>query len=193
MKKILIIGSITVAAALMILLFASVYQPKVNVAEIITPTPFETTPEPSPTPTPEIKILEDKNNESFLFLGFQSLLETMTTSQYDYIMQSTFDFFNSLYQSNIRSYPFEQYILQYEEILTTRFNFENNEEISVLFNTLNEIFVDETQSYLFVLDEASLEIGSKYFTYKVDLFMHSEKVASFDFTVNKKTSEINIK
>lgn len=193
MKKYLIIGSIAIAAALGILLFASFYNPKVKTtAGIITPTPFEATAAPTPSPTPKIEILEDRNDENYKFLGFSFLLDYMTTSQYNYTMLSTTEFFNSLYQSSVRHYPFEQYKIQYDDMLSTRFSFANDDKIRVPFDRFNEVFIGDTQEYLFILDKESLQANVTAYTYTIEFLINSEQSATFDFVVNKKSSVIQI-
>ena len=193
MKKFLIIGSITIAVALGVLFFASIYQPgSKSTAEIITPSPFKPTAEPTPSPTPEIKILESENDEQFLLLGFSPLLDVMTTTQYNYVMQSTWDFFNSLYQSGVRNYPFEQYRIQYTDLIYNKFNFEDDTELSAVFSKFQDVFAGGLQSYIFVFDETSLTVLENHYTYTVEFYVNSELKESFDFKVTKKTSEIKV-
>ena len=190
MKRILLLISIGIALALFVLFFATVYEPEISAASLITPEPSV---EPTPSPTPEIKILENETKNNFLFLDFHSLLDTLTTSQYTYVMISTREFFNSLYQTNIRSYAFNQYRTQYQDVLDEYFDFENDAEIKVPYEKFAEKFEGDSHEYLFILDNSSMETGSTEYNYTVDFYINDEKVESFYFTVNKETLKIKIK
>ncbi len=193
MKKFLIIGSIAVAAALGILIFASIYQPKAkNTAEILTPTPFQATAEPTPSPTPEIKILEEKSHEQFILLGFSDLLNVMTTTQYNYVMESTQEFLNSVYQSHVRNYPFEQFTLQYEDLLENRFNFADEGDIEEVFNSLIDAFEQGEQPYIFILESDTIQSQKDYFAYTVEFYINSGLSVTFDFEVSRNSAEIKI-
>ena len=190
MKRILLIISIGIALALFILIFASVYEPKISVASLITPEPSVA---PTPSPTPEIKILENETKNNFLFLDFHSLLDIVTTSQYNYIMLPTREYFNSVYQSNIRKYSFEQYKSQYQDLLGEDFDFANDAELKVPYERFSGVYKGDEHEYLFILDTTTIEVGSAEYKYAVDFYINKEKVESFYFVVNKETLIIKIK
>ncbi|MBN2879573.1 MAG: hypothetical protein JXN65_08075 [Clostridia bacterium] len=192
MKKFMIIGSITIAVALGILIFATVFNPKIKTAHIITPTPFVATPEPTPTATPEILVHEEESQGNFMYLGFYSLLDIMTTSQYNYIMISTTEFFNSVYQADIRNYTFDLYKSQYEEMLDARFDFADDAALHIPYDRFMTAFETPGGEYKFLLNESSItEEGNKY-KYTVVLYLNNEIFEEFYFVVDKKTSIIKI-
>jgi len=192
MKKFLIIGSITVAAALGILIFATVFQPNIKTAQIITPTPFEATPEPTPSPTPEIVVHEDESQGNFMYVGFYSLLDIMTTSQYNYIMISTTEFFNSVYQADIRNYTYDLYKTQYEEMLSFRFDFADDAALHIPFDKFMQVFEAPAGEYKFVLSESSITEDANNYIYTVVLYLNNEPFEEFYFSADKKTSIIKI-
>jgi len=192
MKKFLIIGSITVAVALGILIFATVFNPKIKTAQIITPTPYIATPEPTPSATPEIVVHEDESQGNFMYLGFYSLFDIITTSQYNYVMTSTTEFFNSIYQADIRNYTFDLYKTQYEEMLSSRFDFADDAALHVPFDKFTKAFETPVSEYKFLLDESSITEGGNNYKFTVALYLNNELFEEFYFSVDRKTSIIKI-
>ena len=192
MKKILLIGSLVIAAVLGILIFSAMYEPKVDTAYVVTPTPEVVTPEPTPSPTPEIEILEDTELENILYLEFYGLLSIMTTSQYNYVMYSTTEFYSAMFQANLRNYSFDHFKQKNDDLLYSRFSFANDDETMVPFNKFKEAFTDDDQEYKLIVDTASIEVGSSSYNFNTTLYENDVNIASFAFTVNKNSLEIKI-
>jgi len=193
MKRILIIISVGIAFTIGVLIFFSFYQPNIPIAGLVTPSPVAPTPEPTPSPTPEIKILEDDSSNKLIFLGFHSLLDVMTTSQYNYVMSSSTDFFNSLYQTRVRNYSFDQYKLQYDSMLSMRFSFNNDDQLAIPFDKFEDVYSSSILEYIFILDEESVAVTDTEYKFSVDLYIDDEIVERFDFTANKNTLNVKIK
>jgi hypothetical protein len=192
MKRILIIVSLGIAVAIGVLIFLSFYQPDMQVAGLVTPSPVAPTPEPTPSPTPEIKVLEDSRNDKLVFLEFHSLLDVMTTSQYNYVMSSVTDFFNSLHQTSVRNYSFDQYKLQYDNMLSMRFSFSNGDQLLIPFDKFKNVYSGDAEEFVFILDKVSITVTDTDYKFSADLYIEDEAAESFGFTVNKKTLRIKI-
>lgn len=192
MKRVLIIISVGIALTIGVLIFLGFYQPNVPVGILVTPSPEAPTPEPTPSPTPEIKILEDVDSSNFLYLEFHSLLDVMTTSQYNYVMSSSTDFFNSVYQTNVRNYSFDQYKLQYDNMLSMRFFYGNDDDLLIPFNKFQGIYSSDALEYIFILDQESITITDTQYKYSADLYVDKEIIERFDFIVKKNTLELKI-
>lgn len=187
MKRILLIISIGIALAIGVLIFFGFYRPSVPTAELVTPTPLPVTAEPTPSPTPEIQILENIKSNKLVFLDFHSLLDVMTTSQYNYVMSSSTDFFNSLLQTNVRNYSFDQYKFQYDKILSMRFSFSSNDQLMIPFDKFTAVYSNDVEKFVFVLDKESITVTDSQYKFSADLYIDDEVTERFDFTINKKT------
>lgn len=192
MKRILIIVSIGIAITIGVMIFLSFYQPNAPVAELVTPSPVPEAPEPTPSPTPEIQILENSQNNKLVFLDFHSLLNVMTTSQYNYVMSSSSDFFNSLLQTSVRNYTFDQYKFQYDNMLSMRFSFDSNENLMIPFDKFKAIYSSDAEEFVFILDTESLSATDSQYTFAASLYINNEIAETFDFTVNKNTLNLKI-
>ncbi|MEX1377796.1 MAG: hypothetical protein AB1Z23_10065 [Eubacteriales bacterium] len=149
--------------------------------------------EPTPSTTPKIEISEDDTQDTLIYLGFDALLDYLTSSQYNYTMISIQEFFNSLYQSNIRKYAFTQYKSINTNLLNEKCMFANDEETKVPFNMFAEIYAGNEAEYKFILDEETVEVADYNYRMNVDLYVSGEKAKSFLFIINKKTLQLKIK
>lgn len=192
MKRILLIISVGIALTIGIFIFLSIYRPSIPVAELVTPSPVPPTPEPTPSPTPEIKILEEHNSNKLIYLNFQSLLDVMTTSQYNYVMSSTTAFFNSLHQTSVRNYSFDQYKLQYDNMLSMRFAYSSNDQLLIPFDKFQAAYSSDASEFIFIMDNQSISLTDTAYKFSADLYVNDEVTQRFDFTVNKSTLKVKI-
>ena len=184
-KSILISGII-----LAVLLLSMCSGPGLDPIAINTPT---ISPEPTPSPTPKVDTAEDETQNALVFLGFDVLQDYLTMSQYNYLMLSIEDYFNALYQANIRSYQFSQFQAIQNDLLNEKFMFANDEEAEIPYDMFAEVYVGDDVQYRFILDAESFVIATANYRYNIDLYIANDKAATFAIVVNKKTLQVKIK
>ena len=184
-KSILILGII-----LGVLLFSMCSSPGLDPLTINTPT---ISPEPTPSPTPKVDTAEDSTQNALVFLGFDVLQDYLTMSQYNYLMLSIEDYFNALYQANIRSYQFSQFQAIQNDLLNEKFMFANDEEAEIPYDMFAEVYAGDDVQYRFILDAESFVIATANYRYNIDLYINNDKAATFAIVVSKKTLQVKIK